>query len=68
MEEYNKYSENAKEAISKIIENTSNDMISKMVQYIGGSRFDVQELYKKYAIDPNTKKSIGNINWDMKIK
>ncbi len=37
MEEYNKYSENAKEAISKIIENTSDDMISKMVQYIGGN-------------------------------
>jgi outer membrane protein OmpA-like peptidoglycan-associated protein len=34
-DEYNKYSENAKEAILHLIENTPDDVLNKMIQYIG---------------------------------
>jgi hypothetical protein len=36
MEEYNKYSENAKEAISHVVNNTPDDVLNKIIQYIGG--------------------------------
>ncbi len=33
-----------------------------------GAYFDVQDLYKKFAIDPNTKQQTGTPDWNMQIK
>jgi hypothetical protein len=44
---------------------------TKVVQFFennSGSYFDVKELYKKFGIDPNTRKSTGTPDWNIQIK
>jgi hypothetical protein len=47
MGEYNKYSENAKEAILHLIENTPDDILNKMIQYIGDNAEKSKNLLSK---------------------